>query len=105
MVSWVRGVLAKTEPALQLGREMDTDELVAYLVRHGEEWILAQRELHRPFAGRINEQTRIALGGVFEGMILDRARIRRVPVVENPPFYADLEAAGQWVPLDFREMA
>ena len=40
-------------------------------------------------------------GGFFREATLDRARIRRVPVIENPPFYREFEESGQSIPLDF----
>ena len=80
---------------------MNGEEPLAYLVRNAGSWIASQREVHRPNAAPISEQHRDQLSGLFGPPTLDFARIRHVPLIDNPPFYEEL---GQ-ILLDFRDMA
>ncbi len=76
-------------------------ELVSYLADNAGHWISNQRDLHRAHSGPLPDTTMAALRGFFGGDTLDRARLRRVPVIENPPFYREFEEAGASIPLDF----
>lgn len=78
---------------------------IAFLTRHAHRWMAAQSELHRSAAGPLPDTTRIALKGYFEPETLDRARVRRVPVIDNPAFYRAFDEAGESIPLDFRVWA
>ncbi len=80
---------------------MDLDTLVAFLVENAGPWISEQRALHLETSEPLPDTTRAALRGYFEPETLDRARIGRASVIENPPFYSQFEAAGQAIPLDF----
>lgn len=80
---------------------MDADEALSFLVNNAGDWISLQREVHRPHAGSIPALHLMEFSGLFEPATLETARIRRVPIIENPTFYAQL---GQ-VLLDFRVMA
>jgi hypothetical protein len=51
------------------------------------------------------DTTLAALSGFFEKETLDRARIRRVANIDNPPFYKEFEEAGESFPLDFKVWA
>jgi hypothetical protein len=80
---------------------MDLDTLVAFLVEHAGPWISEQRERHLETSESLPDTTRAALRGYFEPETLDRARVGRASLIENPPFYSQFEAAGQAIPLDF----
>lgn len=86
-------------------RKLDMQQLVTYLVENSAMWLSAQREVHAPDAEPLPDTTRAALRGYFEPSTLARARIRRVPVIENPAFYGEFEQAGESIPLDFRVWA
>lgn len=80
---------------------MDLETLVAFLVENAGPWISEQRDRHFEASESLPDTTRAALRGYFEPETLDRARIGRTSLIENPPFYDQFEAAGQAIPLDF----
>lgn len=82
---------------------MTLEELLPYIIEQGRVWVQAQRDHHRPRARPLAAAERAALEPFFEGHILDIARVGRVPIVENPGFYEELEARGVSVPLDFAD--
>ena len=82
---------------------MTLEELLPYIIEQGRVWVQAQRDHHRPCARPLAAAERAALEPFFEGHILDIARVGRVPIVENPGFYEELEARGVSVPLDFAD--
>jgi hypothetical protein len=82
---------------------MDFSSLVPHFLSLGPAWVRDQRTQHRA-AGRIlSLEERKVLSPFFEDSILEKARITRVPVITNPPFYAPLLAAGIPIPLDFTQ--
>ena len=82
-------------------KRLSMQELVSYLADNAGHWISNQRDLHRAHSEPLPDTTTAALRGFFSEETLDRARIRRVPVIENPPFYREFEEAGASIPLDF----
>ena len=82
-------------------KQLSMHELVSYLADNAGHWILNQRDLHRDYAEPLPDTTMAALRGYFRDDTLDRARLRRVAVIENPPFYSEFEEAGTSIPLDF----
>ena len=82
-------------------KQLSMQELVSYLADNAGHWISNQRDLHRAHSEPLPDTTTAALRGFFSEETLDRARIRRVPVIENPPFYREFEEAGASIPLDF----
>ena len=82
-------------------KNLSMQELVSYLAENAGHWIESQRAQHRLHADLLPDTTRAALHGFFADETLDRTRIRRVPLIENPPFYKEFEDAGESVPLDF----
>ena len=78
--------------------------MLDYLIEHGQVWVLEQREVHRAGAISLNQHLRSAFEPFFSGELLDSTRFKAVPVIENPGFYRELEAAGQFIPLDFTVM-
>ena len=80
------------------------EHMLRYLIEHGQLWVLEQREVHRAGAMPLTQHLRTAFKPFFTGELLDSTRFKAVPVIENPDFYRELEAAGQSVPLDFTVM-
>ena len=76
-------------------------QLVSYLAENAGHWIESQRARHQIHADPLPDTTSAALHGFFSDETLDRTRIRRVPLIENPPFYKEFEDAGESIPLDF----
>jgi hypothetical protein len=82
-------------------KRLNMQELVSFLAENAGHWISNQRDLNRYNAEALPDTTMAALRGFFRDETLDRARIRRVPVIKNPPFYKEFEESGQSIPLDF----
>ncbi len=82
-------------------KRLNMQELVSFLADNAGHWISNQRDLHRAHSEPLPDTTTAALRGFFSDETLNRARIRRVPVIENPPFYREFEESGQSIPLDF----
>ena len=80
---------------------MNPEELLRYLVENGRAWVQAQRDDHRRTARTFTLSEKVALSPFFESRIRDMARVRRVPLIENPAFYVELNAMGTPSPLDF----
>ncbi len=80
------------------------EHMLRYLIEHGQVWVLEQREMHRPGAIPLHHDLRSTFEPFFGGELLDSTRFKAVPVIENPGFYRELEAAGQSIPLDFTVM-
>ncbi len=82
-------------------KRLNMQELVSFLTENSGHWISNQRDLNRYSAEPLPDTTMAALRGFFQDATLERARIRRVPVIKNPPFYKEFEEAGRSIPLDF----
>ena len=82
-------------------RDLNLTEQVSYLVENVSSWIMNQRTIHRALSEPLSETTVAALQGFFSRDTLDRVRIRRVPVIENPHFYRAFEEEGEDIPLGF----
>jgi hypothetical protein len=82
---------------------VDFGSLVPHFLSLGPAWVRDQRAQHRPAGRVLTLQERKFLSPFFEEAILAKARITRVPVITNPPFYAPLLAAGLPIPLDFTQ--
>ena len=67
-------------------------------------WVQAQRDYHRRTARMLTLSEKAALKPFFESRIPDTARVKRVSLIENPSFYADLDAMGIPPPFDFTQM-
>lgn len=83
---------------------MNPDELLRFLIEQGSLWVQTQRDRHRPASRALTAPERAVFGPFFGEQVLDVGRVRYVPVIENPGFYADLRALGVPPPIDFREM-
>ena len=78
--------------------------MIDFLITRGQAWVTQQRDVHRPSAIPLDTRARAQFEPFFEAVILDEARFKGVPALQNPSFYAELEAVGQSVPLDFTNM-
>ena len=81
------------------------EEILNYLIENGKAWIISQRELHRPQAKALPSGIKKRFGPYFPSDLLELARIRHVPRIENPGFFATLEQIGQPIQFDFRRTA
>jgi hypothetical protein len=82
---------------------MDSGSLIAILTPNARAWITEQREAHRASSVMLSDSLRGAVAPYFDAVTLERARIRLVPLIQNPPFYDALVANAGSVPLiDFR---
>lgn len=80
-------------------------DTIRFLIDNGKLWIAAEQAARRPRAQPLPDQVRRRFAPYFAASILDAARVQRVPLIPNPPFYAHLAAVGQPLPLDFTQMA
>jgi hypothetical protein len=78
---------------------------LAWLEGQAREWILAQRTEHRPRAEPILASACPFLEPFFGSDVLDRARCRAVPRIEDPPFLTEAVALGVPQTIDFTQMA
>ena len=79
-------------------------DAIRFLIENGKLWIAEERAARRPQAQPLPDELHRRFAPYFAASILDAARIQSVPRIPNPPFYAQLAAAGQSVPLDFTQM-
>jgi len=84
---------------------MDVQALLEFLIREGAAWVQAQKGLHRPNGRVLTTQEKRSFAGFFEPETLDAARVKKVPVIQNPDFYDELAQLGVQAPMDFSEMA
>ncbi len=84
--------------------DMNSEELLEFLIENGRSWVQDQRNRHRPTARTLTESEKAAFRPFFEPSILDIARVKRVPGIQNPGFYTELGAMGVASPLDFTAM-
>ncbi len=83
---------------------MTTDELVQFMIENGRRWVTSQRKAFQPTSDPISEEDRKILCHYFGPAVLQGTRWTWVEEIANPDFYAELERAGQPIPLDFRLM-
>jgi len=84
---------------------MDVDALISFLIPNAQKWISTQRDLHNPHSAPLSRIEIDILRSFYLEATINRVRVRHVPRIENPPFYADLALAGVAIPLDFSQMA
>jgi hypothetical protein len=70
------------------------ETLIPQIVADGIQWVRSQRDLYQRDARELTAAEKIALGGFFDATTLERARIKWVHVLQNPPFYAQLQTLG-----------
>ena len=79
-------------------------ELIQYLIREGRGWIRSQRETLRPLGMPLQPQWKDFYSAYFDRETLDTVVVCIRPVIDNPPFYAELAKRGITIPLDFTQM-
>jgi hypothetical protein len=79
--------------------------LLEFLIQNGKIWVVNQREGNRNIAAPLSQVEKEILLCHFRTETLDSVRVRRVPQINNPDFYAILEQTAQQMLLDFRQMA
>jgi len=72
---------------------MDSDPLVAFVVPRPLAWIRSQRDRYRPLGKPIADPALTEIKRYFSPGTLERAQFVYVDVLENPPFYAELQRA------------
>jgi len=82
---------------------VDLTTLIEYFIAEGPRWVRDQRSQHRSVGRALSVDEIRRLSPFFEEGILQEARVTRVPVITNPPFYAPLLAARIPIPLDFSQ--
>ncbi len=83
---------------------MDLKRLEEFLITNGAPWVVSQRDRHRPTAEPLSEALRQTFGDFFDASILESVRIKSVPAIENPDFYAAYSEANLTVLLNFSGM-
>ncbi len=73
---------------------MDAQALVSWVAEQGLHWVNAQRDRYRERARGLTPSERGEMGPFFSSHYLDLARAVRGPVVEEPPFYPQLQHSG-----------
>ena len=74
---------------------MTMDEaILQQMMELGLPWLWEQRNLHLARARRLPAEERTALQDYFDHRILGKVRVAAVDRISNPPFYAELKAAG-----------
>lgn len=84
---------------------MKPEDLVTFLIEKGSRWVHSERDVHRPSARALLEAEISGFAQFFDNETLDRARVKIVPVIENPGFSSILRNIGIRVPLDFTAMS
>ncbi len=86
------------------GHSLDAQGMIPLLIQEGTDWVRSQRDVHRPEARPLSDQEVEALERFFGSAILNAARIKQVPRINNPPFYSMLPTSGLRL-IDFTQRA
>jgi hypothetical protein len=78
---------------------MDFQALIPSIVADARQWVESQRNRYRPVARGLTETEWVELERFFTPVYLDLARITWGPVVEDPPFYPELQSLGLHFPF------
>ena len=70
---------------------MNPENSIEFLIENAIQWVEAQRDEHRLTARILTEEQKSEFAPFFDSKILDLARIKLVPVIENPGFYSELQ--------------
>lgn len=81
------------------------EELIEYLIAEGRGWVRSQRKTLRPLGVALQPELKNFYSQYFNEGTLDTVAVCIRPIIENPPFYADLSRRGIAVPLDFTQMS
>ena len=75
-------------------------EFLDLLIEKAVGWVRSQRDRHRPGARELTRGEKRRFEGFFTAPILDGAKIKMVPLIENPDFYPDLIERGMTEVMD-----
>ncbi len=84
---------------------MNPENSIEFLIENAIQWVKTQRDEHRLTARLLTEEEKSEFATFFDSKILDLARIKIVPVIENPGFYSALQDLKIPRLLDFRNAA
>ncbi|MBW1797384.1 MAG: DUF4157 domain-containing protein [Deltaproteobacteria bacterium] len=70
---------------------MNPEDLLQFFIENGIRWVESQRDAHRSCARDLTKTEKFTLAPFFDTNILNLAKIKMVPVIENPGFYSELE--------------
>ncbi len=84
---------------------MNLENSIEFLIENAIQWVETQRDEHRLTARILTEEEKSECATFFDSKILDLARIKMVPVIENPGFYSALQDLKIPRMLDFRNAA
>jgi hypothetical protein len=80
---------------------MESQDLLRFFVENGIKWVESQRNAHRLSARDLTKAERSALAPFFDTEVLKLAKIKMIPVIENPGFYSEIEDSKLPGILDF----
>jgi hypothetical protein len=84
------------------GIRMNVENLLTFLVENGIRWVESQITENRSTARDLTLAEKEEFALFFESNILDTARIKMVPVIDNPDFYSTLQEMNIPKLLDLR---
>ena len=73
---------------------MTIQPLIPQLIGWGIQWISQQRDLHRPFGRELAQAEKGAFDLFFDRTTLDSVRLKWVQLLQNPPFYLQIQQMG-----------
>src|SRR2546427_6609184 len=82
---------------------VDLHDLLQLFLREGPRWVREQQSAHRSLGRSLSADEKARLSPFFGQPVVEKARITTVPVIPNPDFYAQLQALGIPIPLDFSQ--
>lgn len=83
---------------------MDLQGLLHFLLENGPPWIESQKNARRPDALPLSQDIQSKLEGFFDEALLKNVRVKSVPRIDNPDFYARYKEIDLSQMLDFRAM-
>lgn len=79
------------------------EDLSRFLTEHAIQWVQSEREEHRPAARDLTEVEKSEFAPFFDPIVLGFAKIKVVPSISNPGFYAQLRDSHLPGLLDFTQ--
>lgn len=70
---------------------MNPEDLLQFFIKNSIRWVESQRDAHRSSAQDLTKTEKSVLAPFFDTNILNLAKIKMVPVIENPGFYSEFE--------------
>lgn len=81
------------------------ENVITFLIDNAIIWAESRRDKYRSAGRKLEEHERDELKNFFGPEILHKTRIKRVPIIENPDFYAALSKMGIPEPMDLTTAA